>query len=76
MTVRVHHMHMSASADMCALKFVERVHPQGVFIAPHFPARSVVTSTSMEVMQFILQEFVQNRTIEQIVVPVGHGVEV
>ena len=30
----------------------------------------------MEVMQFILQEFVQKRTVEQIVVPVGHGVEV
>ena len=29
----------------------------------------------MEVMQFVLQEIVQNRTVEQIVVPVGHGVE-
>ena len=30
----------------------------------------------MEFMQIILQEFVQNRTVEQIVVAVGHGVEV
>ena len=30
----------------------------------------------MEVVQIILQEFVQNRTVEQIIVPVGHGVEV
>ena len=30
----------------------------------------------MEVVQIVPQEFVQNRTVEQIVVPVGHGVEV
>ena len=45
-------------------------------IAPHSLARSVVTLTSMEVKQFILQEFVQNRTVEQIVVTVCHGFEV
>ena len=30
----------------------------------------------MDAIQFLLQELVQNRTVVQIVLPVGHGVEV
>ena len=35
-----------------------------------------ILEAMLEVMQIFSQEFVQNRTVEQIVVPVGHGVEV
>ena len=40
-----------------------------------FPLPQIL-EVMMEVVQIILQEFVQNRTVEQIVVAVGHGVEV
>ena len=74
-TVRVHHMHMSASADMCALKFV----PTAGFAPPHSSSLrrlllSQILEVTMEVVQITLQEFVQNRTVEQIVV--HHSVEV
>ena len=58
------------------LLLAKRVHPQRVLLAPHSSVRCRTQYSLIEVMQFKLQEFVQNRTVEQIVVPVGHGVEV
>ena len=54
----------------------KRVHPQGVLLSPLSSVRRRTLYSLMDVMQFLLQELVQSRTVVQIVVPVGHGVEV